>query len=754
VSSKPNKQRRRDFLKGVTFGTIGLACTPQLARAGRLGLMADPQYTDQSGLIKGGSSDSSPSGVQNESRIFIGAQYYRPPNPRREDWDRDLHRAKETGLEVIRVWMYWATVHPDSETWYWKDYDLLFDAAERNRVRVLLQYMPEAAPYWFAEQYPDTRYVDKDGRPVELSAMPALQIGGYPGVCVDHPQAHDALEEFLYLVSKRYGQRSGLFAYDAWNEIWLPECFCAATEARFQGWLRDKWCDIQTLNRKYGRSYGNFKEIWIPKAGVFGDMMDYWEFLQWVKQERLRWLVETIGSADPNHIVVCHTGYPLLWDSDAWSLANSVGKWGTSCYVGDEHPSLTPVDIHDIALELNATRDSSQGKPWWVAEMTAGRVWGGLGHGQRSDEEVRLKMILGLSFGAEGLIFWQWRPEIYGQESPNFGLTGLDGELNSRTETVRQISGMLTEYREVFDSLQWSPPSVGLIWDPRGAMFEHEMDSEKRTGWDNFEGFYRALIDEGFSVEILNSRLLADSGIPHEIRVLFAPFLMFDRPGLATKLEAWVGKGGTLLGGPRMLLYDSETYANKSVPPPELVEVFGVKMKDTFYPASPVVQTKSNDALKGLPDRLVGQLLVETYQLHGSEVLGTWEGEPTLTIKNFGNGRGIMCGTFLGVNYSPQQTPQMARVVAAICESSGLLPDAKSTGGALVRVARSGNDQVIFLMNPFDDHREASVTLCEAPRGPVIDVLSGLDVGRVEAGKPFSVQLKAKDAKILLCRGV
>ena len=588
--------------------------------------MANQQNAGDDGVLRRGSLDPDPTGVQNQSRIFIGAQYYRPPNPRREDWDRDLHRAKETGLQVIRVWMYWATVHPHPETWDWKDYDLLFDAAERNGVSVLLQYMPEAVPYWFAERYPETRYVDKDGRPVELSAQPALAIGGFPGVCVDHQQARDAAEEFLHLVAKRYGQRSGLFAYDAWNEIWLPECFCTATQARFQRWLGDQYTDIQTLNRKYGRSYESFTEIRIPKAGVFGDMMDYWEFLHWVKQERLRWLVETIGSADANHMVVSHAGYPLLWDSDAWSLATSVGKWGTSCYVGDEHPALTPLDIHDIALELNATRDSGQGKAWWVAEMTAGRVWEGLGHGQRSDEEVRLKMILGLSLGAEGLLFWQWRPEIYGQESPNFGLTGLDGELTSRTETVRQISGMLTKYREVFDRLQWSPPSVGLIWDPRGAMFEHALGSEKRTGWDSFEGFYRALVDEGFSVEILNARLLADSIIPHEIRVLFAPFLMFDRPDLAAKLKTWVGKGGTLVGGPRILLYDSDTFANKSVPPPELVEVFGVKMKDTFYPASPVIQTKNTDALRGLPDRLLGQLLVETYQVDGSEVLGTWKG--------------------------------------------------------------------------------------------------------------------------------
>jgi hypothetical protein len=32
--------------------------------------------------------------------MFIGTEYYRPPNPRPEDWDNDLKLIKDCGLEL------------------------------------------------------------------------------------------------------------------------------------------------------------------------------------------------------------------------------------------------------------------------------------------------------------------------------------------------------------------------------------------------------------------------------------------------------------------------------------------------------------------------------------------------------------------------------------------------------------------------------------------------------------------------------
>jgi beta-galactosidase len=750
VVSKRAGSTRREFLVGAT-AAAGLAAAPFIHGESHA-MPSMIQQNQRAGNVQEISSRLDRTALQGKSSLFIGTQYYRPPNPRPEDWERDLRRIKETGLQVIRVWVYWAKVNPRPGVWVWKDYDQIFDLAEETGLRVLIQFMPEGAPYWFGNKYPHTLYVGKDGRPVELSAQPALQIGGFPGVSVEVPEARAAVEEFLHRVAERYRQRSGLYGYDAWNETWLPEDYSDATQARFQNWLRTKYKDISALNQKYGRSYVDFPEIRIPKAGVYGDMFDYWEFIQWVKNSHLQWLAQTIQATDPNHLVVAHAGGVYDWDTDIWSLATTVDKWGTSCYVGASHASLTSEDIHETALTFNAIRDSAQGKKWWVAEMIGGSYQSGLGEGRASEAEILLRMILGISFGAEGLLFWQWRPEIYGPESPNYGLTCLNGALNSRTERVRQVCQMVAKHREVFESLRWSRPDVGLVWDTRCAMFEHEIPSSDRTGWRNFVGFYRALLDQGFRVEILNARLLAETGIPQGIKVVFAPSLFFDHVHLSENLKLWVERGGTLVGGPRYTLYDPDTYANKRVPPDSMSRVFGAYMEDTFYPADPSIQIKGDCSLAGLPGSVKGHLLVETYQVEGASVLGTWEGKPSLTTKKFGQGGGVMCGSFLGINYSHDQAPQLAKLVSAICNAGGALPGAQVNEGVIVRLAHARNDQVVFLINPFDIRKQVQVILPESVIGRVIDLSMKRESNDVLNGSLLSVTLKPKEAKVLLCK--
>jgi beta-galactosidase GanA len=712
-----------------------------------------------SGCQKSSSQYSSSNGFYQQDRsifqkkdnIFIGTLYYRPPSPRPEDWDRDLNRMKESGIDVIRVWVYWGKVNPRPGEWEWSDYDQLFDLAKKNGIRILIQYIPEAAPYWFEAKYPEARYIDINNHPMEFHAVPAMAIGGFPGPCCHHPQAKKAVEEFLTRVTERYGQREELYGYDVWNETWVPECYCSFTQAVYQGWLKERYKNISLINQKYIRSYKDFSEIRIPKSKNYVDMFDYMEFYQWVHEDHLRWLVETVHQTDPDHPIVTHWigSQPHISRADAWGLAALVDKWGTSCYVGDGPSGYTPDAFRDIALQLNTIRDSAQGKPWWIAEMPGGSVWSHLGHSKRSPEEICLKMILGLSFGAEALIFWQWRPEIFGWESHNFGLTGLEGELTPRTEIVSRISKALQSHGGVLNQLEWSQARVGLVWDFRGAMFERDEPPERRVGWRNFRGFYHALFDKGYEVEILNSRLMAESGIPSDIKVIFAPFLMFNREGLSDKLKSWVTKGGTLVAGPRFLSYDANTYAAKQVPPAEIEDVFGVKLLETEYPELPEILMHRQFFSIG-PDNVRGNLLMEIYEVRDTKVIGTWEGKPVLTAKTLGKGQGMMCGTFLGVNYSASQLPELGQLIDSICRSAGIIPDVQIDKGCFARLGRSGKDLIIFLINPAGESKEVELSLFDKGNYLVSDLLSEEKAGSILQGEPLRIKLGAKNSRILL----
>ena len=182
-----------------------------------------------------------------ERRVFIGTQYYRPPNPHQQDWDRDLARIRQTGIPVIRTWVYWARVNPRPGQWDFSEYDRLFDLAEKHGLKVLVQLMADVAPYWFQERHYDTLHVGKDGRPIEFYSSGMVSIGGYPGPCFHHEPARRAGEEFMRRTAEHFSGRRNLLGYDVWNEVEIQECFCPAIQNRYREYLKERYGSIEGL---------------------------------------------------------------------------------------------------------------------------------------------------------------------------------------------------------------------------------------------------------------------------------------------------------------------------------------------------------------------------------------------------------------------------------------------------------------------------------------------------------------------------
>ncbi len=687
--------------------------------------------------------------------IFLGTQYFRPPNPRPEDFDRDLKLMRESGVRVAKTWVYWSKVNPRPGSWDFALYDRFFDAAERQGMQVLIQIMADSAPHWLAAQRPEWLYVDSSGKPVPLRPTQWIQIGGWPGFCTHHSEARVAIAEFIRLTAERYRNRAGLHSYDVWNECSLPSCRCPATQASFRSYLRKKYGDIDGLNAAYGGStYTEFSEVIIPADTPtpptdppFVVQFDWFDFHCDVKSERMRWLVETLAGSDATHPLVSHhAGGGVVWDTDLWDLAAPLDKWGVSIYSGDYHlpeygiflppqeARLTPDTLRLIALQFNMTRDSAAGKSWWLAEHTAGSFFTGYGYGRRPPRESTLKTLLAFSFGAEASLYWQWRPEIFGQEAPHFGITGLNGEPTAQLDAVRDIGRMLEEHQGIFSEMTWSRPAVGMLWDPTAAWFAHW--TTNKTGLRHFAGWYGALIDSGYDVEILNARRVVAEGLPPAIKLLIAPVQSFDRPGLAPRLAEWVKNGGVLVGGPLFQLFGLDHLANSAFPTAPLSEVFGARHDALEYPNPPRVGD------------IAGELLLETYVLQGAQAWGHWQGKPAMTCNACGAGHAILIGSFLGAAYPQHNRQQVLELTQRIARLAGVEPQIAASGECLARVARSGKSMVAFVFNLADEATQCDVTIPNAG-SRARDLLSGQQYLRSTAGL-FHVALEPKASSILL----
>jgi beta-galactosidase len=687
---------------------------------------------------------------------FLGTHYYRPPSPRPEDFDRDLASIKAHGLKLIRVWVLWTSVNPRPSVWRWDDFDRLFDLAEKHGLKILLQLKWDAAPAWYDEAHPEQRYVSATGAPTELHAAAGqAPTGGYPGFCQHHDGARAAVLDYVRRIVERYRTRPGLAAYDLWNEVQLPDCHCPATERHFQRWLATHYQGaIASLNRKYATDYERFDEVRLPKRGVYSNLIDVTDFRQHVSAEHMEALAGAVRALDSRHLVGAHWGSQvavlsnLSEHKDAWRLATPLDLWGNSSHVNERELSEA-VLVEDV-LRSVSTRDSAQGRPWWLGELAGGSNYLGMGYRESTEAERRLRALLAFSYGAQAVIYWQWRPALFGQEASHWGLTGPDGEPTRRSDDVRQLAAMLERHREILGQLKWRPPEVALLHDPRNVAFEKMAPGrdkfEESVGARNFHGYFRALLEGGHDPEILHAGIVARSGVPPWTKFLILPFYPIERPGLHEQLAAWVAGGGTLLAGPALGMLDEAAWLNPQQPSLAWQRVFGARQVDRFYVPTPMVSLPAQAIpprpAKGMP----GQLLYELYRLQGAQSLGTVQDKPAITSNSYGKGRALMMGSFFGAAYSPREST-LRRFLDSVATQAGVRSPIASSG-AFVRVADSPQGPVIFLFNFATSPIDAEISLDAS--GRVLDLWSNRELGEIQPRQPWRTKLPGKGSQIVL----
>jgi len=438
-----------------------------------------------------------------------------------------------------------------------------------------------------------------------------------------------------------------------------------------------------------------------------------------------------------------------------WLVAEQVDQWGTSCYERD---------LGAVALTFHATQAAHRGsrladKGWWLSEQTGGRTWSHTGDNLRSTEFLRTFHILAMAFGAIGSVYWQWRPEIFGQESPHFGLTNLGGEPTARTAMLKNFCTMLSRHRSIFDNLRSAPSQVGLLYEPRTIMYEQMGRGVRGESWwwRNFVGWHRALLDRGYPMDILHARDVSENGVPEGIRLLIAPMQVFERKGLTARLAEWTSQGNVLIGGPWFAMYDEGTYVNQECPPSDL---FGVKQSDIFYPetfaplnpSSPRIELLGDlQSLGGLP----AAKLIEDLEAPDASPVGLCGDSVVMTERSLGSGRALYIGSFVGSVYDRIAAPQIGGLIDVVASGRiqgsplRILPPIRATGGSFVRSAWSDKTLIVFVINPSEEDITTWLQFPPDLRCTVTDLWTDEVIGTTEGGLPIRLTLAGEGARVL-----
>ena len=368
--------------------------------------------------------------MKNDIFIF-GAQYYRAPTPEKSNWENDIRQMKKLGFNSVKFWVQWRWTHRGENEFYFEDIDNLMDIAYENGLRVTINIIFDVAPIWLYKKYPNAKQVTADGEIIEPQSAGHRQIGGFPGPCYNHDGAKKERVKFLEETVKRYSNHPALDMWDVWNE---PEqcglyrepklgkltCYCDNCRKKFINKMLKKYGTIAELNKVWGKCYSSPDEIETPKNGsTFADFIDYREFMLDTMTEEANLRIETVKKIDKKHIVYLHTV------PNTSSVFNSLT--GVDDFAMSENCDVFASTNFAQPIWSILTKSAAQSKTAYNVECHIGSGSIGMHQRQISYEDLVHDLVPQLGMGIKGFMFWQYRPETLGIESPAWGTANLDG---------------------------------------------------------------------------------------------------------------------------------------------------------------------------------------------------------------------------------------------------------------------------------------------------------------------------------------
>lgn len=662
------------------------------------------------------------------SFIPFGAQYYRAPTPLKEDWVTDLTAFKNQGFNTVKLWVQWRWNMPKEDAYDFSDIDKLLDICQELGIKAVLNIICDVAPAWFYKKYPDSLMITQDGRKLHPQTLSYRQIGGAPGPCFHHKEGIEIRRRFIEAAAERYANHPALLCWDLWNEPELtcgvardPKienmvCYCDESIARFREWLQEQFT-LAELNKRWGRNYAEWDEVEPPRCtGTFSDMVDWREFFGQTLAAECHMRAAAVRAKDKNHAIMVHT-VPLPYfnfmntGSEEYLLAREVDWFGNS--IGS-HP-------------LPAAVTSSAAKGKWVinAEIHA-RGGDTMSHPLFPDfEEFKTHILIPFARGIKGFLFWQYKPERLGKESPAWGLVNMDG---SENECVRHAQRLNNALQDNTDKLLASFPKrakIAILNSSAAQTFLWEISNDIMLHYHSLSGAFMSLWEAQYNVDIISEHQLKEQGID-EYDVIYVPAPYYQDKQTTDILKQFVFDGGTLISEALFGGISAETgLYSKTMPGYGFDEVFGCKQI-----LSTTSSAFNNAYAKEYSEKLedssaarftYGDKSARGYYFHEEfvattgEVIATYEnGNAAAVLNHYGEGKAIITGTlpaYMADCHNAQDSKDY--IVSLIKDIAGISPEATLQNGTRSDILYS-RDIPMAVVLQLSDKSERKVVFADS----------------------------------------
>jgi beta-galactosidase len=577
------------------------------------------------------------------SNLHFGAAYY-PEHWPRDRWPEDIRLMRAAGFTVARMAEFaWSTMEPAPGHF---DLDWLGDAiaelAQHGLVSVL--GTPTAAPpSWLVQASPDLLAVDENGRRV--------QFGNRCHYCVTSPDLHAATQRIARAMAERFGKDPNVIGWQLDNE-YNRVCYCDRCHFQFQQYLTETFGSLDALNeawstKYWSQTYSAWDQIPLPivpataMAPIIHNPGLRLEFRRFVTDRYRRFQRLQIDELRPHlstDVWITHNFMGWFEGLDHYTMTQDLDMASWDWYVGTGH--------HDY-LSSGAAHDLTRGfkrRNFWVMETQVGHTVHTALNSDLQRGEARAMAWHAIAHGADGLLYWQWRMALGGQEQYWGTIVDQAGRTRPIYEEVRQIGQELAQVAPILNGTKVSS-DVAILnsYEDRWAihMHRHHKDFDYVA---HLLDYYRPLARRNVSVDIISTDAALDG-----YRIVIAPALHLLTDERVRRLREFVERGGRLVLTVRSGMKDDRNALLAMRQPGPLAELAGAEVEEYYALLEPI--PVFGDRVSGTSKIWAERLAVLDETAHILARYGPsngWlDGQPALTLHPCGQGLVYVIGAWL-----------------------------------------------------------------------------------------------------------
>ncbi|NUR88359.1 MAG: beta-galactosidase, partial [Nonomuraea sp.] len=529
------------------------------------------------------------------ARVLFGTAYYHeyepaygPGEPPAERLKTDLDLMADARFTVIRVGeSVWSTWEPENGRFELDWLRPVLDGARERGISVILGTPTYAVPPWLARLYPEIAGEDATGRRIGWGARQEADF--------THPAFRFHAERVIRRIAAEYAGHPAVIGFQVDNEPGLHLLHNHGVFQRFTDHLRDRYGDVETLNREWGLVYWSHRlstwaDLWTPDGNVQPQYDVAWRRFQADQvTEFIGWQAGIVREyARPEQFVttcVSYTRQGVQDDRLAERLDIAAGNPYYDMQDGLALPDPTP-DGHEQKWKTTGvwamyrTADwmfATRQAPYLVTETNAGSIGFAWDNRPAYDGQWRQAAWAHVARGARMIEYWQWQTLRFGAETYWGGVLPHSGEPGrvyaelARLGTEFEAAGPLVAGLEPDADLAMvhSTPSKWLM-EKHPPLATPDGDPDP-TAYDRiFDPFYRGAFEAGRQVRVVHDGRLRDMTPEEAVRrhpVLLAPALYLADDATLDRLAAYAHAGGHLVLGPRTAYADQEARARPEPAP-------------------------------------------------------------------------------------------------------------------------------------------------------------------------------------------